>query len=574
MNIKSVLPSFLGENTYEFTLIDEKTGNIKQKVISHNLITNGFWLSLNKDSYYTNNAGFSGISLGSGTGTPSEEDNTLFSLLWGPKSFSQTTRKLSENKRSAEIIMSLTLPANHDYIGTVTEAGLIGLGVDSDGVYWSGYGKLYSHCLLKDAEGNPISIAKTENDKLKITVTLRINIPEKIGNFCFLPLDKGYLSNLVYSSGVPTGSGKGYGRMAGIFYRATLTLLNNRKPLGFPCEIYSYNIPGLGIKNASKEYALKKVTFNTQRLETSVGNNHYYFCLSVNGLGYYTLPNEEVFPTYNISNINVGLGDGSTLAFKNPLNYFKKNTDIVYINGQPKKRNIDYTIDNENNYDMLNELSAGNWIKNIYSEVDGTFNQNTGRVIPFFSQYEGSGVGNEQLPEYTDSNTLTGKVLKINCPLYIELLENKKINTCYIRDLCFMYDSNTYFDDSRGTSIIIKLEYSKDKQKYEEIFTSDKFNSITGKKFSFEPIEALYWRFTIINLPDFDEATSNRFLFYHYTRIGQSKQPSFLGYVGDDKITFKVPPAKDDIITMDVQMDVPFKNENYSIDTSATLEFV
>lgn len=539
MNIQSKLPSFMGDNVYEFILIDEKTNKIKQKIVSHNLVTNSFWEGQNKRRGETSSSWYSTgaptkVEFGTGKGDPAITDTELFSRIWTMSiDYNKVTHKVSEDKTIGEATIKIILPANGNYIADITE---VGLRSDSGGIF--------THCMITDAEGNPIAIHKTADDKLEANITYRITIPKVSGNFTFLPVDEGTLQWIYSRFGGTTG---------GIFWHSGMSLIRNKQPIftnGSEMEKY-----GIGKTGASKSFEIKKVTYNTQRMEASVGNNHYYFCLSINGIGYYSLPNQEVFPKYNITGINIGIGDGETLSFKNPLNYFVKDSDIIYINGQPKKRNVDYTIDSDNNFDMLNELSAGNWIKKIYSEADNIEDRGVSldSAFPFFVPSEEGQYG-----ERCNRN-LTGKLLKLNIPMYIELKENKKVNTCYIRNVkCGKYDSS---------NISIKLEYSQNGQEYKEIFTSDIFDSTSGKCFNFDTIEAIYWKITLLS-------SSRGSEYACWVNAQKSRVFPFLGYVGDDQITFKVPPAKDDIITMDVQMDVPFKNENYSIDTSATLEFI
>ena len=65
------------------------------------------------------------------------------------------------------------------------------------------------------------------------------------------------------------------------------------------------------------------------------------------------------------------------------------------------------------------------------------------------------------------------------------------------------------------------------------------------------------------------EQTSNTA--YGGTFSTQNSYKTFLGYVGDPNITFINAPTENAIITMDVDMDIPFKNENYVIDLSADI---
>lgn len=539
MQIINNIPSFAGQNTYNFVLTDTRTGEIKQDVTSHNLITRGWWESQEDNIDATP----IGLVLGDGEGVPSFERIMLFNAKWAREFDSVKNNKVSDEL--VEKIITVIFPASAEYVGNITEAGLYNTRF-YDG-HW--HERCQTHCLITDAENHPITINKTENDKLTVTVTYRIKIPRRINDFNFFSVDKGNFKRL-WKDG-----------SSGIFYSSStgLVFLKNRIPIS---SDYQDGIP-LDNKNITYENNYRTIVYNTQRMLAAQGNTHYYPCLTVQGIGYYTLPNNNVFPPYPINAINIGIGDGVKTKFKNPLNYFMKDTDVIYINGQPKQRGVDYTIDNENNFDMLNELSAGNWIKKIYSEADGKYDYYVYNWERFpqrlFSCVENIEFNREYLnSEYADD--MKGRYIQLNVPLYIELEELKKINSISLRKAGYDEASNDI------SNISIKLEYSNDKNIYKEAFTSENFNLKSNKVFHFKAIEALYWKMTIIGDPSNKEA-----IWMNNYNIEVSP---FLGYIGDDQITFKTPPALDDVITMDVQMDIPFKNENYSLDASVKFEFI
>ena len=60
-------------NRFDIEIIDSKTGEVKQKAKAFNTICNNLWLKLG--SY------FGHIHFGTGNGTPSQNDTTLFSFL-------------------------------------------------------------------------------------------------------------------------------------------------------------------------------------------------------------------------------------------------------------------------------------------------------------------------------------------------------------------------------------------------------------------------------------------------------------------------------------------------------------
>ena len=530
MNI--TLPQ-LFKNEYHFRLIGP-ADEVKQDIICHNIVLDRFWTKQNQNApyvgwsdhtYYQGTAP-SGLWLGKGTGTPSTSDTALFSPLWVITQANARTFSISADKKIGEAKLTYIFPANNSYVGVITEAGLTMCNRRGDG---GEDNLLVTHCLVIDSEGNPISINKTEDDKLEVTVTWRVIVPDVLNNFKFLQADQGLLAKLWKMAG-SWGS-----NTAGMFYATNLTINRNR------ILRYTGNSSAITFSNIKKTYNTRRLTFGTQRIDANVGNGRYYPCISLAGICYCALPNEEVFPTYNIAGITIGTGDGNTKQFKNPLNYFKKDTEKIYIDGVLQTRGVDYTIDYKNNASLLPELSAGNYIVQQYSD----------KVMP--SAYSNIlFTPEEDNYKNVDASNLYG--MWLNEAYHVELETACEINLIKLAGIRFSgYASN----------IRVKIEYSVDNTLYEELITTASFNSLNGINIPCNTIVAKYLKFTIV------EQSS-------YTAYGgyfskQDEYKTFLGYVGDPNITFINAPAENAIITMDVDMDIPFKNENYVIDLSADI---
>ena len=519
----------LFRNEYNFRLIG--AGNkLKQDITCHNIVLNSFWAAQNQDTprtglgtyeYYQGTAP-TGLWLGEGTGTPAESDTALFSPLWVLNTANTRTFSISEDKKIGEAKLTYIFPANNSYVGIITEAGLTMFTNDNRN-------QLITHCLVADSEGNPISINKTADDKLEVTVTWRVIVPDVLNNFKFLPADQGLLAKLWKLAGSWKPASPG------MFFATKLTINRNR------ILRYTGKDPAITFTNIGKAYNERRLIFSTQRVNTGVGNNRYYPCISLTGICYCSLPNEEIFPTYNIIGITIGVGDGATKQFKNPLNYFKKDTEKIYIDGVLQTRGVDYTIDYKNNASLLPELSAGNYITYQYS--DKVLSSTSSNIL--FTPEE------ENYEEADDSN-LYG--MWLNEAYHVELETTCEINLIKLAGIKF---------GGRAANIRVKIEYSVDNTLYEELITTASFDSLNGITIPCDTIVAKYLKFTIVE--------QSSYTTYGGSFSPQNKYKTFLGYVGDPNITFINAPAENATITMDVDMDIPFKNENYVIDLSADI---
>ena len=129
-----------------------RDGVLIQEENTHNVICDYFYWST---SAYMAKAT---LHVGSGEGTPATTDTQLFNKLWEFSVDSTTTkshvRTEEEPEEWCQLVKKFTIPATSSYVGTITECGL----------YCS---NLLTHALISDAEGNPISIEKTDSCRYK-----------------------------------------------------------------------------------------------------------------------------------------------------------------------------------------------------------------------------------------------------------------------------------------------------------------------------------------------------------------------------------------------------------------------
>lgn len=156
------------KNEYCIKLIDAKTGKVKQEVVAHNVVTDLFYDHLFK----TGQIGY--VKVGIGNGVPATTDTSLFE--WKATkvvSFSEIHTGLADNVNAG--VYSCVFTEN-EANGNLTELGLSPDSSNNGNYIWT-------HSRFTDAEDQPISIVKTEYDKLSITATIYSTVLQSSGPF-------------------------------------------------------------------------------------------------------------------------------------------------------------------------------------------------------------------------------------------------------------------------------------------------------------------------------------------------------------------------------------------------------
>lgn len=152
-------------NRFDIEVLDSKTGDVKQRGVAENIILDQMYDRLcsmpNTDNVY-----FVNIHFGTGSGIPTPERNSLFTHL-GTKAAvtEETIRAMPTSKWTRKVTL---MP--EEYVGeTLTEVGIAYSGTTTH---------LLTHALIKDAEGNPLSISKTDLDVVVIYATVFVSFAE------------------------------------------------------------------------------------------------------------------------------------------------------------------------------------------------------------------------------------------------------------------------------------------------------------------------------------------------------------------------------------------------------------
>ena len=148
-------------NRWDVEVVDAATGEVKQRARGFNVICNGWW------QYVPIGYDFDTVHYGRGSGTPSASDTALFSEI-GTKSGTTTYDASTLDQGFVSWTVSCQLAPGDSVGETITEVGLS---------EWSSSSyPIFTHAMLEDMNGNPISITKTATDIVNIYATVFLHI--------------------------------------------------------------------------------------------------------------------------------------------------------------------------------------------------------------------------------------------------------------------------------------------------------------------------------------------------------------------------------------------------------------
>lgn len=270
-------------NRFDIEVRDAKTGELKQKGQAENIILDQMYSRLCNFQVY-----FHSIHFGRGAGTPTPERDTLFDRINSKQATNEeVVRALPTSKWTRRITL---MP--EEFVGeTITEVG-IGWRANVD--------SMVTHAMIKDAEGNPLSITKTELDVVVIYATVFI---ELIGNtnqdLHFRELDGGGNDLISYLTGGSTPSstiqlGRYYGN----------SFINS---IGEPVHSKSGTV-SVDIPNRTRKISARfGITEGNDEI-ASIGWHHVF---RVN------LPS-DTFTEASLTGITLGIGDGVQTEYTIP----------------------------------------------------------------------------------------------------------------------------------------------------------------------------------------------------------------------------------------------------------------
>ena len=547
-------------NKYHVELIDSTTGALKQSGDFHNTHLIGFYqLLIGKrgyadtestwDSHYFDMCKY--LKVGSGTTAPTFNDTKLATELWSTSASNVVHTWI--NDYTIRKTATFTFPATSSYVGSVREVGM-------EYVYYNyyhsverNYGGLSTRALLTDSEGQIITFEKTDLDILVITVNAEVSFTSSSDGFKIVKQSK-FLGRLV-GLNEPTWSNN-WNKFIG--HNGYLNLIRFRDTYEnitgtLEDKAVSNGSPTVVSKLTADEAYLK---YSVARLpSTDITEQTFYHAVSLPSIGYWPLPNEDIFPAYKIEGINIGTGDGTTTSFENPLSYFKKDSEKIYKNGVLLTRGVDYTINHISNKDCKPELAQMIPPKAVRSDAKdlGVYTASLRPLIIPSTVYK-------SIKDYDLSTE--APAFNAEYPLYIEYEEPVTMNCLkWSNNLRGFNTSGSAQNVSAGTTFY--LDYSLNGEEYIEVGSVSLATSNGSFTIDFTATTAKYWRVRT-------NWSANSL---YFIGILSSYNEYFTLNHKDPYIVFTEAPASGDTLTMDVDMDIIMKSENYVVDLSCRIDF-
>ena len=241
---------------------------------------NGAGFNIVLDQMFTRlcngNPYFVNIHFGTGAGTPVANRTSLFAHL-GTKAAADDTliKAVPVSSWKRKIVLN-----PEEYVGSIiTEVGL---------AFGSIASNLVTHAMLKDAEGNPISITKTDTDVVTIYATVFVTLDASNSKISYLglPSSNALINYLIGGTSAPTGS---FGLNE---IKVPYARLGSSPTVTWTADV-----------------ANKKRKTNTVRFDINTGNGHVKF-LDFSNVFTLELPSPGVFTGQPYTAVPVGIGDG------------------------------------------------------------------------------------------------------------------------------------------------------------------------------------------------------------------------------------------------------------------------
>lgn len=343
---------------YHVQLRDSITGEIKYDNTFHNIIIHNGLASMVAANYVRGYPEYRhGLFVGKGTSTPAFTDGGMSSLLWSTSATSVSVETSNDGytKKATKVF---SFPATSSYVSNeISEAGLYyQWRWSSDTGSSQRYTYCVTHCLFTDSEGQPITIAKTDLDILDITVEIEITFENSNDNvFKMYPNLTKVLSNIMDSIDSSESNYFSYGKLSLFKFDEDRNGVHPTSTSNIDFGAYSVGALSFSpsINDTTKTATLTHS--NIRVPSTSITSETYYKGLGFGVYGLFMFPNSGFTP-YDITEIEIGVGDGVTTEFTNPLSYFLKDSQTIYID-DVEVSDTDYTINNMGNVNKKFEVS-------------------------------------------------------------------------------------------------------------------------------------------------------------------------------------------------------------------------
>jgi len=335
-------------NRFDVHIDNIETGEHRE-FVGYNIILNQMWTRLCEGLSY-----FEYIHFGTGTGTPIPEGTGLFSHLGTKRAVTEETIKaLPVSSWKRKIVLN-----PEEFVGfKISE---VGIAFDSD------VSSLVTHAMLKDSEGNAISITKKDTDVVTIYATVFITFINNLSELKLIGMpNNNQLINYLTGGNAPRGS---FGLS---------TIENPYSNLGTSAVVtWTPDIPN------------RKRRTNTSRFGITSGNGHVKY-LNFTDLFSLKLPAPDIFSGQPYTGVHIGSGDGVNKSFMLPSANIRQSSLAIKKNGVVVSDYITNIKYQESNSRIANpaSLPAGNG-QGVALTPDGTVMAVAHITSPYVATYD------------------------------------------------------------------------------------------------------------------------------------------------------------------------------------------
>lgn len=564
-------PKFSVRGTY--TITKRRNGEVIQEETFHNTILNEI---VNYFGPEYRNKGTWGAGTGaliynySGTIAPNTKIRDITNAGGVIGNYFTTTalsKELNLDLTQLTWHKSFVVPANSSNVGTIT--GVVFFNHMS---YYSSGGRakysLFSAALVSDSEGNPISIEKTQYDEVTVTAAWQWNaVAPNSGAKALLNLALNAsdgIDCLIVSNNVDlTHSPPGLYFCPGYLYTANIikgvvgtgtgavTQTDNSQTW---TESVNFNISDYSVwtkedYTESKYYYYFNSIVDRNNLQWLFPNPEIFPIKTYKGAAFLLAPETTVVGTlkgYKITG-KATTGDGVTVDYTPSLPAWVENTEKVYKNGVLLTRDVDYLVDNAHNRiaDFFDTTCMSNFINLIEYYVDGVKKPLTecGKLVTTSTHFTTSSI-----PIVAKSYNRSGGAKTFDA--------NEVFVVSVDTTACFSNTVDTLFTGDYVNVQSFTIEVSTDNQTTWQ--TLDLIGltqrSVVYTSYATSHAQTAY-------------ALKQAYVGVTHIRISNMLKVGWfaLGHVGDYAIRFIDPPLATDTITIECDVDRPFKNFNNAL---------
>ena len=505
-------------NYFDAKLENVETGEVRT-FKAYNQVQDS-WFECIRDSGSSQIATY--ISVGDGAGTMSLSRTTLFHRLSGKSVTEESSEVLSHNRFKRVVSVLFT---ELEAVGNLTEVGLC-----------SGGSYIVTHALFTDSEGNPITIPKTNTDRLTITATVfaEYALSGPLQRFGVYSDEWRPSTKLDYDNEV----GNAIGTQSS-YYDFAAMLVGMSRGIRYGSGTYrGYNFgfslthyPSWGPSNAARlteafsgKASIATVTNNLVRTEMSaqisssdanLTDTYQIKCITMSGLFYLPFPNHDIYPpkqlTFELA------GDGSTSGF---------NLGVPEL----MTSNVAVTVDGV-----------------AVSTSDFTF---YGRDV---TKWQGYPSADNRYLIATSIQPGTAVYYNVTTPF---VPKRPSMYTSGMPSAEYIYDFETPITvDTLIAPRTAELLYSSDGTTWTTAATLTKTSGSASETVSFSPISARYWK--LVADKHTVTAAANDCLTSGYN----------LGFfLNKPQLEFNNPPAAGALIEVTAYTEYPIKNDKWIID--------